>query len=65
MPGSHYSSIVEHSAQAAHIWYRDAAAALETEDLHYAARALCGVMHALRDRPEVEETAQLARSCRP
>ena len=60
MPSTHYPSIVERSAQAAHVWYRDVAAELGTEDLHYAARALRAVLHALRDRLTVEEAAQLA-----
>jgi len=60
MPTTHYPSIVERSAEAAHVWYRDVAAALGTEDLHYAGRALRAVLHALRDRLTVEEAAQLA-----
>lgn len=55
-----YPSIIERSAEAAHIWYRDTAAELGTDDLHYAARALRSVLHALRDRVTVEEAAQLA-----
>ena len=60
MPSTRYPSIIERSAEAAHIWYRDAATELGTEDLHYAARALRAVLHALRDRLTVEEAAQLA-----
>lgn len=60
MPSTHYPSIVERSAEAAHVWYRDAATELGTEDLHYAGRALRAVLHALRDRLTVEEAAQLA-----
>ena len=55
-----YPSIIERSAEAAHLWYRDVAAELETDDLHYAAGALRVVLHALRDRLSVEEAAQLA-----
>lgn len=60
MPSTHYPSIIERSAEAALIWYRDVATELETEDLHYAARALRATLHALRDRLTVEEAAQLA-----
>jgi uncharacterized protein (DUF2267 family) len=60
MPSTHYPSIVERSAEAAHVWYRDAATELGTDDMHYAARALRAVLHALRDRLTVEEAAQLA-----
>jgi uncharacterized protein (DUF2267 family) len=60
MPSTHYPNIIERSAEAAHIWYRDAANELGTEDLHYAGRALRAVLHALRDRLTVEEAAQLA-----
>jgi len=60
MSTTHHPSIVERSAEAAHVWYRDVAAELGTEDLHYAARALRAVLHALRDRLTVEETAQFA-----
>ena len=55
-----YPSIVERSAEAAHVWYRDAVVELGTEDLRYAARALRAVLHVLRDRLSVEEAAQLA-----
>lgn len=56
----HEPSIVERSVQAANLWYRDVAADLETEDLRYAASALRVVLHALRDRLPVAESAQLA-----
>ena len=39
-----YPSIVERSAEAAHVWYRAAAVELGTEDLRYAARALRSTM---------------------
>lgn len=60
MTSANYPSIVERSAEAARIWYGDVAGELGTEDLHYAARALRAVLHALRDRLTVEESAQLA-----
>jgi uncharacterized protein (DUF2267 family) len=60
MPSTQYPSIIERSAEAAHVWYRDTASELGTEDLHYAGRALRAVLHALRDRLTVEEAAQLA-----
>jgi uncharacterized protein (DUF2267 family) len=53
-------SIIDRSAAAAHVWHRDVAEALETDDQRYAARALRAVLHALRDRLTVEEGAQLA-----
>ncbi|WP_372790289.1 DUF2267 domain-containing protein [Paraconexibacter sp.] len=55
-----HPSIVARSAEAAHVWYHETATALGTDDLRYAARALRSVLHALRDRLTVEETAQLA-----
>lgn len=60
MPSTRDPHIVERSAEAAHIWYRDVARELGTDDLHEAARALRAVLHALRDRLSVPETAQLA-----
>lgn len=60
MSGTHHPSIVERSAEGAHVWYRDVAHELQTEDLKYAGRVLRTVLHALRDRLTVEETAQLA-----
>lgn len=58
--GGQYPSIIERSAEAARIWYRDVAAELGTDDLQYAGGALRVVLHALRDRLSVEEAAQLA-----
>jgi uncharacterized protein (DUF2267 family) len=55
-----HPSIIDRSTEAAHIWYRDVAEALGTDDQRYAARALRAVLHALRDRIGVEEGAQLA-----
>lgn len=60
MSRTHHPSIVERSAEAAHIWYRDVARELQTDDLHYAGRVLRTVLHALRDRLTVAEGAQLA-----
>jgi len=60
MAKSTHPSIIERSVEAAHIWYRDVAEELGTEDQHYAARALRAVLHSLRDRLTVEEGAQLA-----
>lgn len=60
MTNKDYPSIVKRSAEAAHVWYGDVAGELGTEDLHYAARVLRAVLHALRDRLTVEEAAQLA-----
>jgi uncharacterized protein (DUF2267 family) len=53
-------SIIDHSVAAAHVWYHDVAAALDTDDEQYAARALRAVLHTLRDRLTVVEAAQLA-----
>jgi uncharacterized protein (DUF2267 family) len=53
-------SSIDRSIEAAHVWYRDVARELGSADLHYASRALRVVLHALRDRLTVEETAQLA-----
>jgi uncharacterized protein (DUF2267 family) len=52
--------IVQRSVEAAHAWHHDVAVELQTDDLHDAARALRVVLHALRDRLTVEETAHLA-----
>lgn len=60
MPSTHHPTIVERSAETAHVWYRDVARELQTEDMKYAGRVLRTVLHALRDRLTVEETAQLA-----
>jgi len=60
MPNTHEPSIIERSAEAAHIWFGETAKELGTDDHRYAARALRAVLHALRDRLSVEESAQLA-----
>lgn len=60
MTTSHAPSIVEHSAEAARVWYRDVATEMQTDDPQEAARALRAVLHGLRDRLTVEEGAQLA-----
>lgn len=53
-------TIIERSVEKAHVWLGQVAAALGTEDRHYAYRALRAVLHALRDRLTVDEAAQLA-----
>ena len=60
MATAHDPTIIGRSVESAHHWYDDVAAELGTDDLHYAARALRAVLHALRDRLTVEEGAQLA-----
>ncbi len=60
MPKTHGPTIIERSSEAAHIWFRDVAEGLSTDDMHDAARALRAVLHALRDRLTVEEAAQLS-----
>ena len=60
MPSTHEPSIIKRSAEAAHVWFGETAAELGTDDLHDAARALRAVLHGLRDRVSVEESAQLA-----
>jgi uncharacterized protein (DUF2267 family) len=48
------------SVEKANIWLRDVAEELGTDDRHEAYRALRAVLHTLRDRLTVDETAQLA-----
>lgn len=60
MTRTNHPSIIDRSVEAAHIWYHDVAEEMGTADLHDAGRALRAVLHALRDRLTVEETAQLA-----
>lgn len=52
--------MVERSAETAHLWFREVAAELGTDDERTAIRALRTVLHALRDRLTVEEAAQLS-----
>lgn len=53
-------SIIERSAEKAHIWLNEVAEALGTDDRHYAYRALRAVLHSLRDRLTVDVAAKLA-----
>lgn len=52
--------VIDRSVEQAHIWVNDVAAAFGTDDRHLAYRILRAVLHALRDRITVEESAQLA-----
>jgi uncharacterized protein (DUF2267 family) len=54
------SALIGRSVESAEIWLHDLAAELGTDDPRYAARVLGAVLHALRDRLTVAETAQLA-----
>lgn len=51
---------IERSVEKTHIWLRDMAFELGTEDEAEAYRALRAVLHTLRDRLTVDEAAQLA-----
>lgn len=53
-------SIIERSAEKAHVWINDVAEQLGTEDHQLAYRALRAYLHVLRDRLPVDEAAQLA-----
>lgn len=53
-------AILQHSVEQAKHWIDETAAELGDDDRRAAWRALKGVLHALRDRSTVEETAQLA-----
>jgi uncharacterized protein (DUF2267 family) len=52
--------IIDRSVEKTHIWLNELAAELGTEDRKYAYRILRAVLHAVRDRLTVDETAQLA-----
>jgi uncharacterized protein (DUF2267 family) len=52
--------IIDRSAQQAHTWLSRIAAELGVDDQRDAYRALRGVLHTIRDRLTVEESAQLA-----
>ena len=52
--------ILDRSVEKAYAWINDVAAELETEDRHEAYRALRAVLHTLRDRLPIAESAQLA-----
>lgn len=53
-------SIIERSAEKAHVWINDLAGELGTDDHQQAYRVLRAYLHALRDRLPVDEAAQLA-----
>ncbi|MGA2319184.1 MAG: DUF2267 domain-containing protein [Solirubrobacteraceae bacterium] len=53
-------SIIDHSAEKAHIWLKEIAQELGDEDRVYAYRAMRAVLHTLRDRLTVEVAAKLA-----
>ena len=52
--------IIDRSVEKTHLWLNELAAELGTDDRRYAYRTLRAVLHALRDRLTVDETAQLA-----
>lgn len=53
-------SIIERTVEKTHVWLKEIADELGTEDRHYAYRALRAVLHALRDRLPVDVAAKLA-----
>jgi uncharacterized protein (DUF2267 family) len=53
-------SIIERSAEKAHIWINDTAQELGSDDHAHAYRVLRAYLHAVRDRLPVDEAAQLA-----
>jgi uncharacterized protein (DUF2267 family) len=53
-------SIIERSVEKAHVWLDEVAGQLGTDDHRQAYRVLRAYLHALRDRPTVDEAAQLA-----
>ena len=52
--------ILDRSVEKTHIWLNELAAELGTDDRKYACRVLRAVLHAVRDRLTVDETAHLA-----
>jgi hypothetical protein len=50
--------IIDRSVEKTHIWLNELAAELGAEDRKYAYRVLRAVLHAVRDRLTVDETAQ-------
>jgi uncharacterized protein (DUF2267 family) len=52
--------IIDRSAEKAHVWLNELASELGAEDRRYAYRTLRAVLHAVRDRLTVDETAQFA-----
>jgi uncharacterized protein (DUF2267 family) len=59
MPTAHIT-VIDRSAQQAHVWINDVAEELGTEDLHEAYRVLRAFLHGVRDHLPVDEVAQLA-----
>jgi uncharacterized protein (DUF2267 family) len=53
-------TIIEHSADKAHVWLKDVASELGDGDLQYAYRALRAVLHVLRDRLTIDVAAKVA-----
>jgi uncharacterized protein (DUF2267 family) len=53
-------AIIEQSTEKAHIWLKELAEELGTDDRQEAYRVLRACLHALRDRLPVDEAAQLA-----
>lgn len=53
-------SIIDRSAEKAHVWVNDLAEELGSDDQRRAYRVLRAYLHALRDRLPVNESAQLA-----
>ncbi|MGN6372320.1 MAG: DUF2267 domain-containing protein [Solirubrobacteraceae bacterium] len=53
-------SIIERTVEKTHVWLKEIADELGTEDRRYAYRALRAVLHALRDRLPVDVAAKLA-----
>lgn len=53
-------SIIERSVEKTHIWLKEIAEELGSDDRHYAYRALRAVLHTLRDRLPVDVAAKLA-----
>ena len=53
-------TIIQRSVEKTHLWLKEIAEALGTEDRQYAYRALRAVLHTLRDRLTVDAAAELA-----
>lgn len=53
-------TVLEAAVADAHAWLNDIDAALGTNDKHLALQALRGVLHALRDRLTIDQTAHLS-----
>lgn len=52
--------VIARSVESTHAWLRELCRELGTEDRRYAYRVLRAVLQSLRDRPPVDESAQLA-----